>query len=253
LDGREFLTPCPDEYTMPKPFGNWFHSFDEPGLQIEGRHPVSYQLKKAEIIPDDLSGKSVVDLGAGQGFYCRLAEKRGAERVVGVNYDPTVEPQFEHVRQQTGSEVEWRVENLFDISEEFDVVICTGVLYHVPDPNELLDHLFALSNETICLSSIVFPSPLKKAWRYDSRNRKTIGSRDRIWPRIYARISGLNLDESVPTSFWIDDEIQKRGGDVELRHPFVTPTVSKIASDRLPLDRLMPFGLRYGVRASVDD
>lgn len=237
---------------MPKQYGNWFHSFDEPGLKVDGTRSVSYQLKKAKIIPDDLTGKSVVDLGAGQGFYCRLAEKRGAERVVGVNYDPTCEPQFEFVREQTGSEVEWRVEDLFEITEEFDVVVCMGVLYHVPEPDDLIDHLVDLANETVCLASAAFASPMEKSWRYDSTTGETIGGRNRLWPKIYDKLTGIDFDESVPTPFWIDEALNERGCEIEMRHPFITPTVDKLEVNRLPLAHMMPFGLRYGVRANVD-
>lgn len=237
---------------MAKPSGGWFHSFDEPGLQIEGTRSVPYQLKKARIIPADLTGKSVVDLGAGQGFYSRLAEKRGAEHVVAVNNDPTCEPQFEYVRERTGSDVDWRVENLFDITEEFDVVICMGVLYHVADPESLLDHLVDIAAETICLASAAFASPLKRSWRYDSTTGKTIGGRDRLWPILYHGLTGIEFDESVPTPFWIDEGLRERGCEIEQRHPFLTDKLDRFGVSRLPLDRVMPIGLRYGVRASVD-
>lgn len=238
---------------MAKPFGNWFHSFDEPGLQIEGTRSVPYQLKKARIIPDDLSGKSVVDLGAGQGFYSRLAERRGADHVVGVNYDPTCKPQFEYVREQTGSDVEWRVADIFEITEDFDVVICMGVLYHVSDPNALLDHIFDIADETICLASAAFASPLKKSWRYDSTTGETIGGRNRLWPRFYHRLTGIDFDESVPTPFWIDEALLERGCEIKLRHPFLTEKLDRFGVGRLPLDRVMPIGLRYGVRATVGE
>src|SRR5688500_4813236 len=41
-----------------------------------------------QIFPQDLTGKTVLDLGCSFGFFCFEAVKRGASRVVGFDVDP---------------------------------------------------------------------------------------------------------------------------------------------------------------------
>ena len=36
-------------------------------------------------MPSDLTGKSVLDIGCSEGFFCRQVAKRGARRVVGID------------------------------------------------------------------------------------------------------------------------------------------------------------------------
>src|SRR5918996_3048888 len=51
-----------------------------------GGHDRSSTAKK--IFPDDMTGKSVLDVGAKFGYFCFEALKRGAARVVGIDVDP---------------------------------------------------------------------------------------------------------------------------------------------------------------------
>ena len=66
--------------------GFYYQNIDLPyGLSTGGtdRSPTA-----RAIFPDDMTGKTVLDLGCKFGFFCFEALKRGAKRAVGVDVDP---------------------------------------------------------------------------------------------------------------------------------------------------------------------
>jgi SAM-dependent methyltransferase len=107
-------------------------------------------------------GKSFLDMGGmwgvngGMAFH---AEQAGANRVVLCDgMDPT--PEF--IERQQQSSVGYVQGDLHDPGTierlgSFDVVWCTGVLYHTPDPYRLLAHLRQLTTETLILGTRVLP------------------------------------------------------------------------------------------------
>ena len=61
---------------------NWYHSIPlGDGIVTPGVDDSSLRLPKIHI-PEDLSGKTVLDVGASDGFFSFEAERRGAERVL---------------------------------------------------------------------------------------------------------------------------------------------------------------------------
>src|SRR3954468_17575984 len=73
--------------------GPWFHNLNLGGVQTAPEHflgdypSVKWQ-RFAQAIPQDLRGRSVLDIGCNAGFYSIEMKRRGAERVVGVDSDP---------------------------------------------------------------------------------------------------------------------------------------------------------------------
>ncbi len=60
----------------------WFHTIElAPGLRTTGRDPTHERLDILRI-PPSLEGKTVLDVGAWDGFFSFEAERRGAARVV---------------------------------------------------------------------------------------------------------------------------------------------------------------------------
>jgi tRNA (mo5U34)-methyltransferase len=127
----------------------WFHRIDlGGGIVTPGENRTSQTLERVRL-PESLAGRSVLDIGAWDGFFSFEAERRGAERVVAV--DPecwrappwgsrgwgTRQP-FDLARRALGSRVEDRDIALLDISPKtigtFDVVLFLGVFYHLPNP-----------------------------------------------------------------------------------------------------------------------
>jgi tRNA (mo5U34)-methyltransferase len=132
----------------------WFHTFslDEgslytPGVARDHRYRIP-------VVPDDLAGMSVLDVGAFDGFYSFLAEARGARRVVAVDNEQYREwvlarwgveleggEGFRAIAELLGSEAEYRRLDAFELDqleELFDLIFCFGILHRVESPLGLL-------------------------------------------------------------------------------------------------------------------
>ena len=72
--------------------GTWFHNIDLNGVQTAPNHflndypNVKWRLFQ-HAVPQDLAGKSVLDIGCNAGFYSLEMKRRGAGRVLGVDFD----------------------------------------------------------------------------------------------------------------------------------------------------------------------
>lgn len=125
---------------------SWYHSIDlGNGLVTPGHIPQWMHDEIAGGIPEDLSGKSVLDIGAWDGYYSFLAERRGAKEVVAIDSLDLGDPHFVQsldgfrlAKEVLGSKVEYHilpVERLDKLGgEQFDVVFFFGVYYHLKDP-----------------------------------------------------------------------------------------------------------------------
>jgi beta-xylosidase/SAM-dependent methyltransferase len=93
-------------------------------------------------IPEDLSGKSVLDIGCNGGFYAIEMKRRGADRVLGVDFDDRYLEQARFAAEVKGVDIEFRKLSVYDVAqlqERFDVVLFMGVLYHLRHPLLALD------------------------------------------------------------------------------------------------------------------
>lgn len=133
----------------------WFHTFAlnrahglyTPGVARDHR----YRIKA---LPADCSGLRVLDVGAFDGFYSFLAERRGAARVVAVDneqYKAWVRSRwgvelhggegFRAIAELLESRVEYHRLDAFEVEqlgERFDLVFCFGILHRVESPLGLL-------------------------------------------------------------------------------------------------------------------
>jgi tRNA (mo5U34)-methyltransferase len=116
----------------------WWHEIDlGHGVHTPGRGGDTGRRLDRLHLPADLGGRTVLDIGAADGAFSFACERRGAERVVAVNEDRRA-GLFLAV-EMLGSSVEPLVADLMELEPEdiggpFDVVIFSGVLYHLPDP-----------------------------------------------------------------------------------------------------------------------
>ena len=122
--------------------GEWFHNLDLRGVKTApdhflGDYPEVKWQRFATAIPDDLSGKSVLDIGCNAGFYAIEMKKRGAERVVGIDSDEKYLDQARFAAEVSGTEIEFRKLSVYrvgELQEKFDLVLFMGVLYHLRHP-----------------------------------------------------------------------------------------------------------------------
>ena len=127
--------------------GPWFHNLRLQGIETAPEHFLGdYPTVKWEsfrhALPEDLTGKSVLDIGCNAGFYSFEMERRGASRVVGIDADEHYLQQARFAAEVTGSRVEFRhlpVWQVAQLGERFDLVIFMGVLYHLRHPLLALD------------------------------------------------------------------------------------------------------------------
>ncbi|MVA38034.1 TIGR04290 family methyltransferase [Agrobacterium vitis] len=130
--------------------GPWFHNLRISGLQTAPDHFLGdYPQFKWEgfkhVVPDDLKGCSVLDIGCNAGFYALEMKKRNAGRVVGIDSDPHYLQQARFAAEHSGLDIEFRQMSVYEIGqlqEQFDLVIFMGVLYHLRHPLLALDLLY---------------------------------------------------------------------------------------------------------------
>ncbi|WP_075217536.1 TIGR04290 family methyltransferase [Mongoliimonas terrestris] len=127
--------------------GPWFHNLDLGGVMTApdhflGDYPAVKWKRFEAAIPADLTGRTVLDIGCNAGFYAIEMKKRGAERVVGIDFDEDYLAQARFAAEMAGQDIEFRRLSVYDVAalgERFDVVIFMGVLYHLRHPLLALD------------------------------------------------------------------------------------------------------------------
>jgi tRNA (mo5U34)-methyltransferase len=135
----------------------WFHTFAlAPGIYTPGiARDHGYRL--AVLDADRFAGRSVLDVGAFDGFYSFLAEARGARRVVAIDNEQYVDwvrarfgvtlqggVGFRAIAGLVASRVEYQRMDALDVhelGERFDVVLCFGILHRMTNPIALLGAL----------------------------------------------------------------------------------------------------------------
>jgi tRNA (mo5U34)-methyltransferase len=132
----------------------WFHTFSLDGGSRYTAGVARDHRYRLPALPDDLRGRSVLDVGTFDGFYAFLAEARGARRVVAVDNEQYREwvrarwgveleggEGFRAIAALLNSEVEYRRLDAFELDrldEVFDVILCFGILHRVENPLGLL-------------------------------------------------------------------------------------------------------------------
>ena len=115
-------------------------------------------------LPASLAGRTVLDIGAADGFFAFECERRGAARVVATDSVHWAEGHwtgkapFALARQALGSRVEDHTIDLMDLTPEavggpFDVVLFLGVLYHLRHPMLGLERVAAMTRDLLILET----------------------------------------------------------------------------------------------------
>jgi tRNA (mo5U34)-methyltransferase len=144
----------------------WFHSMEiEPGVHTISAAETEKLRKreKAYLDPVDLKGKSVLDVGAWDGYYSIAAKKRGAARVLATDWVCWGGPGwgtkdgFDYARAKSGFDIEDKEIDVPDISLEtvgsFDVVFFMGVFYHLRHPLLGLERVAKVTKDTLVVET----------------------------------------------------------------------------------------------------
>ena len=116
-------------------------------------------------MPDDLTGKTVLDVGAWDGFFSFEAERRGAARVLATDsfcWDGEgwgTKAGFLFARDALRSTVEDLDIDCMDIAPDrvgtWDVVLFLGVLYHLKNPLEAIERMASVTRELLIVETVV--------------------------------------------------------------------------------------------------
>jgi len=168
--------------------GHWHHSIDlgegistNPQKSTLVYNPeIRWNLIKA-YLPNDLTGKTVLDLGCNSGYFSVQMKKRGASKVVAVD-------SFKGAVEQTKFLAKWFDVDLEVVQEEahvycltteerFDYVLYLGLFYHLKYPVLTLDRLAEMTKcrlffQTIIASPSISDFEPEENYSYQEKNTK---------------------------------------------------------------------------------
>ena len=143
----------------------WFHSIDlGNGVVTPGKKSSKVLRAEADAIfgPLDLHGKSVLDVGAWNGYFSFEAKRRQARRVLATDHhcwSPEIQGRttFDLARTTLKLDVEGMDIDVPDLSPDrvgqFDVVLFLGVFYHLVDPIRALQNLAAVTKDVAVIET----------------------------------------------------------------------------------------------------
>jgi tRNA (mo5U34)-methyltransferase len=189
--------------------GSWFHNIDLNGVETAPEHflgdyPRTVWDSIGEALPKDLAGKSVLDIGCNAGFFSIQMKRRGAARVLGLDFDPRYLAQARLAAEVSSLDIEFRELSVYDVGElgeRFDVVLFMGVLYHLRHPLLALDLIRThVAKETLVFQSMIRGSqgrlPLAPDYPFEEREMFDHPS----WPKLHFVEQRYAHDE---TNWWI--------------------------------------------------
>lgn len=150
---------------------DWWHSGIDLGHGIitQGRSHPAHNLLPFLHLPDDLTGKSVLDICTWDGFMAFECERRGAERVVAVDsfaWDKANRHLTKHTTGRDGFDLAHAARqskvipvhcDVLDLDAAqlgtFDIVLFLGVLYHMRHPLLALERVAPLVGDLLILES----------------------------------------------------------------------------------------------------
>lgn len=144
----------------------WFHSFDlGNGETIDGIKQLAILKDEADIIlGQQLSDKTVLDIGAWDGFFSFEAERRGAKRVIASDHFCWSGPGwgnrlgFDYVHRRFASKVEALDSDVHQLPQlgigRFDVVLFLGVFYHLKDPYAGLEAAAQMCDDLLVIETV---------------------------------------------------------------------------------------------------
>ena len=165
---------------------SWFHSMPLPsGLVTKGERPIEILRREADAIFDfDVSGRSVLDIGAWDGFFSFEAEQRGAAGVLSTDHFCWSGPGwgtkegYDFAHGVLGSSNRSEDVDVFSLDPEvqgrFDTVLFLGVLYHLKDPYGGLERAAAMSRDMLVVETETacndYPHPVLRHFEGTSMN-----------------------------------------------------------------------------------
>jgi len=155
----------------------WYHSFNINGIQNKNTTTsFEYQMWVSQMIPNDLTGKNVLDLGCSDGFYSFLCEQRNANRILATDHEEF--QQYKNVHKNNielckhllDSKIEYKKLDVYDVDsleEKFNFVLFFGLYYHLTDIVLALKKIYSVVNESVFLAGHILDSEDPIMYYYD--------------------------------------------------------------------------------------
>ena len=167
----------------------WYHTININGIQPKNTRTSSkYQMWVSQVIPYDLTGKNILDVGCADGFYSFLCEQRNANRMLAIDHEgfdkhKTISESgkkvnannFELYKKLLDSKVEYRkldVYNIDLIKETFDFVLFFGLYYHLENLISALKKIYSVVNDSVFLAGHILESENPIMYYYDTTQIK---------------------------------------------------------------------------------
>jgi tRNA (mo5U34)-methyltransferase len=140
----------------------WMHSLELPTGPVTGRRPLSDLRAVADLVlPADLTGREVLDIGAADGFFSFESERRGAKRVVALDFAEPGRFGLLEASAALNSHVEYVFGNVYDLTPDrlgtFDIVLFMGVFYHLRYPLLALDRISFVCRDYLAFETLFLP------------------------------------------------------------------------------------------------
>jgi tRNA (mo5U34)-methyltransferase len=182
----------------------WYHTIDlGQGLVTRGIDNTPERLARVRL-PESLSGQSVLDIGAWDGFFSFEAERRRASRVVATDHyawhglgwgTGEGKAAFQLAREVLGSRVEDVDVDVMDLSPErvgsFNVVLFLGVLYHLPNPMLALERVASVTEDLLILETVVDMVGVRRPAAAFYPGRELSGDPTNWWGPNHAAVEGM--------------------------------------------------------------
>ena len=192
----------------------WYHAMNINGIQTKNTRTSSqYQMWISQVIPDDLTGKNILDVGCTDGFYSFLCEQRNANRMLAIDYEgfdkhkkmpesaKKINPNnFELYKKLLDSKVEYRkldVYNIDLIKETFDFVLFFGVYYHLENLISALKKIYSVVSDSVFLAGHILESENPIMYYYDTSDITKHGSVDDFATIVASPQCLINIAKSI--------------------------------------------------------
>ncbi len=217
-------------------FGNRKGDSDSPGKLKALRLP-------------NLKGKSLLDLGCNEGFFCIEAKKRGATRVVGLDKRPAV---IEAAKQRA-PEIDFRCQTWDTLPEgTFDVILLLSALHYAKDPQALLDRIYqALAPDGVLVLETGLSDNTLMQWGQAQRGNGSVWYPSKLLliqsllQKFAVRRMGKSVDQRG-----IGSEFAERGKNDRPRRVFVGPARDQSCPDQDAREKRI-CGLEYGAMRRI--
>jgi len=144
----------------------WFHVIN---LGTRVKTPGIYDQKIKDFIlkalPADYSGKTVLDVGANDGFWTFEAERRNAKEITAIDIWQLTEDignnaflTCKEILQSKAELIEMDVLDIENLGKKFDIIQFLGVYYHILNPFLALQKIYNVCNDLVILEGAILES-----------------------------------------------------------------------------------------------